>query len=187
MSLTNSTTSLKPFRTVDDYEVINQFTYSGTFPVDKGTLVKVGGDGWFSNDDLHALLGDIGSDTPNTVSERWGVPAQVLYAGSGDFNAVLGMLLYDGRETDENSEPLRFNPRKAAEMNVFVSGQACPILARGVVLYSGTQNGNPSVGAAAYVSGNGQISIAQPAGATKIGKFLGKKDNLGFALLKLEL
>lgn len=187
MSLTNTTTSIFPLRSVNEYEVINGFTWSGTFPVDQGTLVKVGGDGWFSTDEPIEFLGDFGNSVDNTVSERYGAAAKVVAADSGDFASVLGMLLKDGRETDENGEQLKFRPRKVDELQCFVSGQTCPILARGVVLYSGTKNGNPSAGAAAYVSGAGQISIAQPAGATKIGKFLGKANTDGFALLKLEL
>lgn len=187
MSLTNTTTSLGPFRQYHESDVINGFTWSGLFPVDKGTFVKAGGDGWFNTDEPIELLGAIGTAVDNTVSVRFGAAAKVVAAASGDSLAVLGCLLYDGRETDENSVPYRFNPQKAAEANVFVSGQTCPILSRGIVLYSGIANGSASAGAAAYVSGAGQISIAQPAGATKIGKFLGKANANGFALLKIEL
>ena len=53
----------------------------------------------------------------------------------------LGMLLYDVREDDENGEKLIFNPRKAAENDYVISGQAVPILTRGIVLYSGATLG----------------------------------------------
>lgn len=187
MSLTNTTTSIMPFRQYDEHDVVQGFTWSGLFPVDKGTLVKIGGDGWYNTDEPTEFLGDIGNNVTNTVSERYGAAAKVVAAASGDSSVVLGMLLYDGRETDENGYPLKFEPRKAAEMNIFVSGQTCPILTRGLVLYSGAKNGTVSVSSMAYVSGQGQISVDQPAGATKVGKFLGKANANGFALLKLEL
>ena len=96
----------------------------------------------------------------------------------------LGITLYDVKETDENGEKLVFNPRKAAELQAVVSGQAVPVMTRGVVLYNGV-GGTPAAGGAAYAAANGVITAT--AGGSTIGKFLGAKDADGNVLVKIEL
>jgi len=66
-------------------------------------------------------------------------------------------LLNDVREVDENGEKLIFKPRKAAEMQCAVSGQAVPIAIRGVFLYSGIA-GDPTAQGVAYATGDGGLS-----------------------------
>jgi hypothetical protein len=97
------------------------------------------------------------------------------------------LLLKDVRRYDENGEQLVFNPRKAAEMDVILSGQAAPILTKGLVLVNGIV-GTPGVGSGAAVSdaGNGDLKVVPYANAT-VGKFLGPKNDEGYALLKVEL
>ena len=183
--------NLRPFRDYDEHDVVNLFAYSGDVsnPVYKGLVVKVMAPGFdigtSTNSTPNTLLGSVGASFANTVSERYGVSAKVTSATSGD--AVLGLTLLDIRETDENGEKLAFNPRKAAEMNVVISGQAVPVLTKGLVLYSGatvTANHVAYVGATA-----GELTGAAtlPAGgAVKVGRWLGSStDNV--ALLKIEL
>ena len=178
--------NLKAFRQYSEHDVVNLFSLTGnsiTLPFNKGTLVSVNGDGW-KNDassDL-AMLGGVGADYSNTVSQRYGVPACVTVAATGD--NILGITLYDVRETDENGEKLVFNPRKAAELQAVVSGQAIPVMTKGVVLYNGVV-GTPAGGGAAYASANGIISATT--GGKVIGKFLGAKDADGNVLVKIEL
>ena len=171
--------NLRPFRDYNEHDVVNLFSYSGTLPVNKGTIVKIVGDGWKNTDEMD-FLGSPGNAFGNTVSERYGVAAKVADAGSGD--ASLGILLYDVKETDENGEKLAFNPRKAAEMNVALSGQAVPVATRGTFLYSGAV-GTPAAGGTAYWNGTEISSV----GGTTIGSFLGAKDADNNVLVRINL
>tara|TARA_A100001201_G_scaffold139061_1_gene130622 strand:+ start:2140 stop:2676 length:537 start_codon:yes stop_codon:yes gene_type:complete len=176
--------TLRPFRDYDEHDVVNLFKYSGTIPVNKGTVVKIMGNGWKSTDETE-LLGDVGSAYNNTVSERYGVAAAVADCGASD--TPLGILLHDVKETDENGEKLIFNPRKAAEMQVSLSGQAVPVATKGVFLYSGATLGaqSPAGGTALYTAANGEITTGSA--GTKIGTALGAKDSDNVVLIKLEL
>ena len=171
--------NLRPFRDYNEHDVVNLFSYSGTLPVNKGTIVKIVGNGWKNTDEMD-FLGSPGNAFGNTVSERYGVAAKVADAGSGD--ASLGILLYDVKETDENGEKLIFNPRKAAEMNVAISGQAVPVATRGTFLYSGAV-GTPAAGGTAYWNGTEISSV----GGTTIGSFLGAKDADNNVLVRINL
>jgi hypothetical protein len=139
------------------------------------------------------MIGNVGGSFPLSNSQRFGVKPKVTIATSGD---VLGLTLLDVREVDENGEKLIFNPRKAAEMNVVISGQTVPVLTRGVVLYSGTSIANATAGQIAVVSGtqgdlaNISVGAANRGTATTpevtVGKFLGNAVN-NTALLKIML
>ena len=103
----------------------------------------------------------------------------------------MGVLLHDVKETDENGEKLVFNPRKAAEMEVALSGQAVPVLTRGIVLYSGTNLAaqTPAVGTKLYFDASGELNtgvIDDTAGA-HVGVCLGGKDSNSHVLVKINL
>ena len=186
--------NLRPFRDYSEHDVVNLFTFSGSAEsssvvLTKGAVVKVDGAGWqpVASNTLGTPienLGSVGASYTNTVSERYGTVAKVsLCTNSGQ--KPLGITLMDIRELDENGEKLVFNPRKAAEMNVVVSGQTVPVLTRGVVLYSGV---TATARDYAYVGSNGELiaNASLPAGAFKVGTWLGTSVN-GIAPLKLEL
>jgi hypothetical protein len=198
--------NLRPFRDYDEHDVVNLFSYSGAMEnigagivLTKGAAVAVTSEGFTfgatsaSSDQATELLGSLGGTFPNAQSQRFGVRPKIGLATSGN---VLGLTLLDIRELDENGEKLIFNPRKAAEMNVVVSGQAVPVLTKGLVLYSGTSIANATVGQIAVVSGtigelaNIQRNAANRGTATtpevKVGTFLGNAVN-NTALLKIEL
>ena len=155
--------TLKPFRDYSEHDVINLFSYSGDQDANgliasRGTVVKIVGSGFMPvavpNSGLNGvnpvdLVNGLGAEYANTVSTRWAVTSKVSAATSGD-NAI-GITLIDVRELDENGEKLVFNPRKAAEMNVVVSGQSVPVLTRGVISYSGTQISPVNPGAGVYL------------------------------------
>lgn len=180
---------LRPFRSYDEHDVVNLFAYSGDSTlVKKGLAVAVVGNGWTNdaNSSPVEMLGSVGASYANVTSQRYGAKARVGLAASGD--SILGLTLMDIRETDENGEKLLFNPRKAAEMNVVISGQVVPVLTKGLVTYSGAAN--VAAGSVAYVSGsNGELAGAAqlPTNATKVGKWLSANDANGVALLKIEL
>lgn len=177
--------NLKPFRDYSEHEVINLFAVSGSF-VPKGTFVTPIGSGVNLRDD-NAI--DNLSVYGNSVSAQVNIPWNVIPAPSGTAPAqVVGVLLKDRRTVDENGEILIFHPRKAAEMDVIVSGQAAPILTRGTVLYSGIV-GTPAYGSGAAVAdaGDGSLKVVAGNSASAVGKFLGPINSDGYALLKITL
>lgn len=179
--------TLLPFRDYDEHDVINLFAIAGT--ADKG-LVVMGStsatDGWRNTDEL-SMLGAVGGSFSNTLSQRYGTAA-VVVAASGTATSPLGILLHDVKETDENGEKLVFNPRKAAEMGVSLSGQATPIASRGIFLYSGSDlaGQTPVVGTKLYHDSAGAIVTGSAAGS-QVGVALGSKDSNNHVLIKLNL
>lgn len=181
--------TIKPVRQINPHEVVNAFACD-TIPSNKGTFVHITS-GWENNeDDINLMFSNLGNTYLNTVSPRYGVQPRVAAATSGQ--TVFGMLLYDVRESDENGELLKFNPRKATEMQVALSGQAVPILRRGIVLYSGVA-GTPTGGAAAYLSdsatdGSLAVSVSTGTNATtaRVGTFLGTKDADSYVFIHVD-
>ena len=189
---------LKPFRDYDEHDVVNLFAFNdaavpltSTTVVYAGSLVKVR-TGW-SNTDETKVHGDAGATYNNVVSQRYGVTAEVEYCNGGS-ETPLGITLYDVRENDENGEQLKFNPQKAAELQVSISGQAVPIATKGVFLVGANAwvggaavvSAGLTAGAAVYVSGDGQFTPTK-AENTKVGKLLGGGDADDNVLIKLEL
>mgnify|MGYP007069477357 CR=1 FL=1 len=187
--------TLRPFRDYSEHEVLNLFAFSGAAEsaavmATRGAAVKISAEGFTTGPTSSSanqptdFLGNVGAAFPLSNSQRFGVRPKVTIATSGD---VLGLTLMDVRELDENGEKLIFNPRKAAEMNVVISGQAVPVLTKGLVLYSGT---NATAGHVAWVgatAGDLNSSATLPAGgAVKVGTWLGTAVN-NVALLKIEM
>lgn len=172
---------IKPFRDYDEHDVINLFALdlaSG----DKGTIVTPL-TSWNNEDNSFASPVVPGNSYANTVSNRWSINARVTTAGTGTA-FPLGILLYDVREVDENGEALLFRPTKLDEMQAVLSGQAVPIITRGLFLISGTF-GTPHAGSGIFVSHNGTFSATGNANAVKVGTFLGDTDSHGYVLCKL--
>jgi hypothetical protein len=166
--------TLRPFRDYDEKDVLNFASITGTdLPVNKGTLVKLAR-GLQTDQEPLEMLGNYGDfSVSNTVLQRYGVIPKVQVSNAGE--NPLGMTLFDVRETDENGELLKYRPRKAAEMEAVLSGQAIPLVTRGIFQYSGGASGTITPGAVAYAGDNGHITpYTGAAGANKaIGKFLG--------------
>lgn len=175
---------LKPLRSYDEHEVLPFYAYSGSYPVKKGTFVKIPAGSGFMGQDLD-IIGAAGATYVGVESPRWGLQSVVQSVSStGDY--VLGMLLYDGKETDENGEQLKFRPRKQTEMQVFLSGQAAPIVTKGEFLYSGI-SGTVVPNAPLYfdplTAGLMTVGVAN----NLVGKALGNKNAEGFAYVKIDL
>ena len=185
MAYVSTTKLIKPFRDYNESNVVNLFAFDGT--TNKGTLVKVS-TGW-SNTDANGGLSGVANPHAatfnGTVSNYYVLTPRVTEAGTGD-SSMLGIALNDVRLTDDNGEYLIYKPTRAVELGAVPSGQAVPVLTKGLVLYKAAA---VSAGDKAFANGNGTISGAAtvPAGRTQIGKFLGATDTDGFALLKLEL
>ena len=176
--------TLRPYNDHSEHEVINLFTVTGDLP--RGTFVTAADAG--VNLDTANTIGQL-SPFGNTVSAVINVPWNAVAAPSGSArHSVIGTTLKDFRTYDENGEKLLFHPRKAAEMDVVVSGQAVPVLTRGIVLYSGIV-GTPGYGSGAAIAdaGDGGLKVVAYSATTCVGKFLGPKNSAGHALLKIEL
>lgn len=178
-----TTTALHPFRQIDHaWDTTDLFVYSGAIPVTAGTVVKIGGSGWLTDDAGIQLGGPAGGATyRNIVSEYYTSKPWVSDAGSGDL--VAGMLLKDVRDVDENGEKLRYHPRSADERDYVLSGRPVPILQKGFVLISGVAGGRATQGLRAYPTGAGLITTDAQAQAEAFGKFYGGKNKDGYALL----
>lgn len=182
---------LKPFRSYNENDVINLFAFDGAIGTDgvvatAGTVVKVTGVGFQPKTDAVPvdMAGAVGQGYANVVSDRYALTAKVANATLGD-STPLGITLMATQELDENGEKLVFNPRKAAEKGVVVSGQAVPVLTRGIVTYSGSNISNSAiVGAGVYTAANGELSTTNAGGSVKVGTLLSVPVN-NTALIKL--
>lgn len=176
--------TIRPFRDYSEHEVINLFALQGES--NKGTFVTAAASGF----DLSAPS-DFGDDSfiDGAISARFNVANKVVAAPSGTAPAmVLGMTLKDVRSVDENGYPLKFEPRKAAERDVVISGEAVPVVKRGVFLYSGVV-GTPAFGSGLAISdaGDGSLKVVAPGSASAVAKALGPKDSNGFVLIDIKL
>jgi hypothetical protein len=189
---------LRPFRDYSEHDVINLFAHTND-TCDAGVIVKLnaagnawGHNGWVNIDastklsNENAMLGNAGSNSiTNTVSERYGVTARVQTAGTTDL--PLGMALYSVAETDENGEKLIYNPRKAAEMQVVVSGQALPVVTKGLFLYDYGTADTAIGGYNARVGSDGSVVTGNENEGALVGTWLGDSDANGHALLRLNI
>ena len=190
---------LRPFRDYDEHDVLNLFSYdttglsAGSISVTKGTLVKIA-TGWKNYNSGEEIgggmeyIGSAGTLAPaNVVSQRYGVTAKVVASTTGE--TPIGITLFDVKDADENGELLKYRPRKAAEMQVVIPGQAVPVVTRGIFLMQGVL-GTPAFGGVAYAGGTGQITASTGSAGianVAIGKFLGAADTNNETLVKLAL
>jgi hypothetical protein len=175
-----------------------------------GTLVKVAAG--------NLSLDPVSYVTRNTANGGWAayshatsrypeVPLKVTAATAIDTGNILGVMLRDVRETDENGEKLLFYPEKREEMQCVLSGQAVPVCNRGrftVLVAKGFSNGvAPSVGNFVLPAANGRFTGVSATAATaaqqsqKIGLVLGTGNRVSqqdtdefagsYALLQLSL
>jgi hypothetical protein len=186
---------LRPFRDYSEHDVINLFAFGDdaaalgtTDVIQAGSVVKVK-TGWTNGAETE-FLGDVGASFNNTVSQRYGVTAEVEYTDGGADEAALGITLYDVREYDENGEALKFNPRKAAELQACLTGQAVPVATRGLFLMAtGAFAGANSVAINmdVFATGNGQLTtVGDKDVNNRIGRTLGGPDADGSVLIKFD-
>lgn len=188
--------NIKPFRDYDEHDVVNIFAFSGAATADKGTFVDVST--FFPSNYQGWGVEDVGATFDGVWSKRYNVKARVVNAVSGSMK-TLGMLLYDVRENDENGQPLRFIEKyKKDAMCVVESGEAVPILTKGIVSISG-YNGvaGPGSGGCLSAANDGSLVVVHPATIlasgltnvpmTRVGKFISASGADGYAHFKIEL
>lgn len=135
---------LLPFRDYSEHDVVNLFkapdvntAITDTGDGDDGLFVKVA-NGTITNDPVSfatstAMLGN--ATVPNLGSNLY--PSTTLSLGkasAGDM--VLGITLKQTAKTDENGESLLWYPAKRRDLNCLVSGEAVPVLKKGMVTLS---------------------------------------------------
>ena len=182
--------NIKPYRDYSEHEVVNLFAISGaSLPITKGSIVRIA-TGWHSDLNPQIIAGSPGATYANTVSPRWGtqpLASVINNTGGGD---AFGITLFDVKETDENGNKLLFSPQGQWERSCVLSGQACPILTRGIVHFSGV-DGSPVGGTKLYVTGgngaiaNGLTTFVVP-GDNAVARALGPKDSQGYVLVKFD-
>jgi hypothetical protein len=185
--------NLKPFRDYSEHDVINFFACDTV--ANKGTLVapvrsprnNVAGPLSLSSTAPGALYN-------NTITNNFDLAGVVTPVVLASYNlpddphgTVLGVLLKDVREFDENGRKLVFDSRKAAEMDAIIKDiQAVPILTRGIILVNDIYlTGGPIYpGDAAYLGANGRFDTN---GVMVVGRFLSVADENGYALIKINI
>ena len=139
---------LYPFRQYSDVDVINMFasdtvdaTPSTNGNGSAGVFVKVSA-GNLDLDPIQYTATDITNTLGKTDYPFLGavqypaVPLQFTAATAGV--PVLGMTLNQTLATDENGERLLYNPVKRAELQAVLTGQAVPVVSRGIFTLADT-------------------------------------------------
>lgn len=180
--------NIKPYRDYDEHEVINGYFSLDAATGSKGTFVSIVN---FNPDSWQEFAGGAGSyarSTAGVFSSRVHTTAKVTAAAAGSDASVLGMQLYDVKETDENGFPLLIgNADKSKQLQCVNSGQPVPILTRGIVEINGFSGVAAPMSGAAIGNVAGTIKVVGRDVTPRIGKFLSQTGADGFALLKIEL
>ena len=195
--------NLLPLVQKAEAEVYNFWSLNGTglngmfVALETGNQDPANGDGFIAGS-------SIGASYTNITSPRYEVKRKVRPVGSGDskFN-TLGVTLMTVSEYDENGNKLILQPKDARDERGFLlSGEAVPVLARGMVRLKSSQYvGTPIPGyvGVPYTGGGGKIQVVNPAtlpntgnGLTVnnvIGKFVSTSGSAfgGYADFKIEL
>ena len=194
MNITQSP-NIKPFRDYDEHEVYNGFFSANVASLNKGTFVSIvpGASGNLNviqgaNRPPTPLLGAgpaYGNGPARVTSYRSEVKWKVQATPSG--TVPLGVALYDVRETNAFGESFLSRPKcERIEQEVVVSGEALPILARGLIALKGF-TGTAAPGSGINVCVNGLGVVGTYTKGTSFGRFLSAADADGYALFKVEL
>jgi hypothetical protein len=162
-------TRLLPLRDYDEHEVLGFFALNQTGVA--GQFVTVSA---FDPDAQNGFSSVApGATYDNVLSLRHEVKAKVTPAASGaKASQVLGITLYSTLEYDENGEKLIFHPEKKAKLKAVTSGEAVPILKRGLVtLAASAYLGTPAAGSVGVISpsGDGKILAVAATGLVTTG------------------
>lgn len=176
-------TRLLPYRNINEKDIEVEYAFDGTSG-EAGTFVKVTAAN-LTEDAVKlvnrpdAFLNSLGNATSKYPEVTRKVAAT---SGTGDAGVVLGMILRDVREVDENGEKLINYPQKKEDLQCVLSGEANLIATRGVVDITerGLAGGVcPSVGDAAVLAADGKVTgVAYASLSTEqkdamVGQFIG--------------
>lgn len=173
-------TRLNPWRSYNEADVINMFSLDVNTG-EAGSLVRVS-NGNMSQDVVDYVAdNDWTSPIGHARSEYPVNPLKVTkVTGTGEVG-VLGIMLRDVRDTDENGEKLKYYSVKKDELQCVITGETVPIATKGKfeVNSSAFVNGVvPTVGQLAVPAANGQLTGVDVVGASTenrefaVGKFI---------------
>ena len=139
-----------PFRQYAEQDVINLYALDGADVNsqldtkgngDAGTFVSISAGALDDGPVKYAASSYLGkTDYPHIGRDEYPtVQLRIGAAATGD--SVLGMTLNQTALRDENGEKLLYYPQKALENQAVLSGQAVPVLSRGIVTLNGSAGG----------------------------------------------
>lgn len=145
--------TIKPLRNIDDHDVVPFFALNQTGLKGMPVSLIAGTSGYYSTQSL-GLFSNLSNFTNAAYSPRWEVKSKVQPAVSG--TKPFGITLYDTRSTTEWGEQYIYEPEKAKERQIVVSGEGVPIARKGLFLVGPLSTGaNPAVGSYVGVHGTG--------------------------------
>lgn len=161
--------NLKPFRDIDEHEVVNLFSTSEG-DVSKGTFVELVS---FDPDNHNGPGASLDGLPEGVYSPTWEVYAKVRKATST--TGAVGLLLVDVVSTNANVVTVQDSHRY---FDKIPSGKAVPFLKRGLVEIGGF-SGTPYPGAKGIINGSGILTVASPVPVTGSGGALAQPANVG--------
>ncbi len=153
--------NFKPLRDYSEHDVINLFKLN-TATGSKATPVVISNSGWNTSVALPKVFSNLanGQNNGNTYSPRWEIYPAVRAAASGE--KPLGLTLYDTREVNFLGYPLLYDKQRRDELQAVVSGQAVPIVRKGLFhlgpFSTGDQN-DPAPGKFLAIGTGGQFAV----------------------------
>lgn len=195
----------KPFRDYSEHDVLNLFKLSSATG-SKATPVVIDGSGWKTDVLLPKVFSNLASTVANVYSPRWEIIPAVRAAVSGE--KPLGLTLYDTREVNQYNYPLLYDKQRRDELQAVVSGQAVPIVRKGLFHLGPFATGGTQPAAGRFLAvasgggygvltskvsangtstglynGSGVSGISVPGtGLPVFGEFLGSPDAQGYVL-----
>jgi hypothetical protein len=170
--------NLKPFRDINEHEVINLFsTVEGT--VSKGSFLQIVSFDPDNHNGYGASLAGV-PDGAWAASYEVFAKAKLATANTG----VLGIALVDVIAKGSNPNIITIADQRRY-FDQIESGQAVPILKRGIVELGGFI-GVPFPGAKGVVVSNGEIQVTGSNVTPNVGTFLSKSGADGFAVFQVD-
>lgn len=167
--MANTITRLLPFRQYNEQDVVNFYSLDAVTG-EAGSLVRVSSADLNKDPVNYVTRGDAYLNALGHATSLYPeVPYKVTkVTGTGDFvTGGLGIMLRDVRSTDENGENLLYYPQKKEELQCVVSGEAVPVLTKGVLTFNQSAfiNGataRPAVGSWVIPAANGLLTGVAP-------------------------
>ena len=191
MNITNNP-NLKPFRDYDEHNVIP--LYAGSGAMNKGTFVTI----------VNTLSGNTNvldnANTPatpfQTHNQSYGSLPAYMYGGKASVNwlirpaasgePVLGVLLYDIKDTNDFGEDLRTRPKyERSEKNIVLIGEGAPVLTKGLIK-TNNYTGTATPGSGATITTGGKLLMQVYSQSTSIAYCTAGPDADGYATFKID-
>jgi hypothetical protein len=184
---------LLPFRQYAEEDVVNLFANSSACATvlasdssdgDAGVFVKVSAGDFGADPVGYVDNGYLGNTSYPFIGRNQYpvVPLKVEAAASGE--ACLGITLLQTAQADENGEKLLYYPQKKLEVQAVLTGEAVPVLGKGIITLdkNSTIDGDVDPGDYIQLSSNaGKVTGVADAAAWTVGQVLatGQRVNRG--------